>query len=149
MYKKITDELAPLYWDGPSNVIARYYAYLQRGFGFVNEAKNYFLIFFGILWTNKVISFFGYTIGTQWIVLGGIIGIPCLVIVGRWQLFKAAKAVEFIGNRHGSVTGYNSYNMTIETLEVNKEQNAKLDKIIELLSKSDKIKTWPAKMQKR
>ena len=121
------DEIKPItfdgafidkYWDGPSNFLARQYAYLQRGFGIVNEAKNYFLIIFGSFWTAKAITIMGYSIDPRWTLVAGAIGLPTLIFVGRWQLFKAQKAIEVVSARHGSVTGYNGYNMQIEQTQL-------------------------------
>lgn len=135
-YKKITDEQAPLYWDGMSNWVARNYAFLQQGYSFVNEAKNYIMIIFGAALTNKVATFFGFQIEPIWFLYAGIIGLPCLMVAGRWRLYRANKAVDFIINRHGSVTGYSSFNMQVDVVNMQvdvvntlKEISRKLDKL--------------------
>ena len=119
------------YWDGPSNVFARYYTYLQRGLGLLNEAKNYILMLFGTYWTVKTADYWvPLGIPDSTLVLGlGIVasvGIVCLIIAGRWDLFKLSKAREFASTQHGTVTRYDSYNMNVRNIEQN-------DKIIELL----------------
>lgn len=119
-FKPITfdEEYTHKYWDGFRNFFVRQYTYLQRGFSLVNEAKNYILIFLGSLWTAKAITFFGFTINPNWVTIGAIVGFPCLIVIGRWDLFKASKSREFITNQHGTVTAYNSYNMSVKMVEL-------------------------------
>lgn len=121
-----TEEYTQKYWEGPTNRFARYYIYLQRGFGLVNEAKNYAFIIFGSVLTVEFVDFFGYKISSWWIIVAGIIGIPILLLAGRWDLFKLSKAREFATVQHGSVTRYDSYNMTVRMIE-------QQDEIIKLL----------------
>ena len=71
------------YWHGPQNFIVRMYVYLQRGFALVNEAKNYFLIVFGSIWTVKCIDILRLRISTNLISLDGLVGLPILGVVGR------------------------------------------------------------------
>ena len=106
------------YWDGPSNVFARYYSYLQRGLGLFNETKNYLLLAFGTYWTVKTMdlwvnSGFSDNLLVMGLLVSGVVGVVGLIFAGRWDLFKLSKAREFISAQHGSVTGYNSYNMTV------------------------------------
>ncbi len=108
-----TPEYIQKYWEGPQNIVVRYYAYLQRGFGLVNEAKNYIFIMFGSYWTVKSISLLGFSLDPAWIIVAGILGLPVLVFLGRWYLFKAQKSAEYINTQHGSLTGFNPYNMQI------------------------------------
>ena len=137
-YKKIDEssEMLRAYWEGPSNRFARYYTYLQRGFGLVNEAKNYFLIVFGSIWTAKYISFMGYTVSSNWVIFAGIIGLPVLLLAGRWDLFKLSKSREFATTQHGTVTKYNSYNMAVKQLEILEEVRELLKEIASSNTKS-------------
>lgn len=130
-------EMRHRYWDGRANLLVRYWTYLRGGLGLVNEAKNYLLLVFGSFWTAKVIVIAGYSINPNWTIAAGFIGVPCLIWIGRWQLYKANKTQEYMTQNVATITGYNSYNMAIDTLEVNKQQNEKLDKIIELFSKKE------------
>lgn len=123
-----SEEYHQKYWAGFSNIIVRYHSYLQRGLGLFNEAKYYILAFFGSIFAAEVVEVYGYTIDSQWIVLMAILGLPALILIGRWDLFKASKAREFINAQHASITGYNAYNMTIRNIEQN-------DEIIDLLKK--------------
>ena len=127
------------YWEGPENKFSRYYTYLQKGFGIVNEAKNYILIVFGTYWTVKTMDWWiklGISDGLLAVGLGIIatIGIGFLILIGRWDLFKLSKAREFAMVQHGSVTQYNPYNMQVRTVEQN-------DEIISLLKKLNEHNT--------
>ena len=137
-YKPITftDEFIKEYWDGNQNRIVRYQNYLRRGLSLFNETKNYILLLFGSYWTIKTSDYWlAFTIADSWLVVGlGIVagtGLIALLFLGRWDLFRAQKATEFINNRHGTITGYNSYNMTIRRVEQG-------DEIIDLLKKLNK-----------
>lgn len=132
---EFSDEYIQRYWEGPSNAVARYYTYLQRGFGIVNESKNYFLIIFGSFWTAKAISILGVTVPPELFLIAGAVGIPILVLVGRWHLFKASKSIEFMTALHGSVTGYQGFNIQVRQVEQNDEIILQNKQIIELLKK--------------
>mgnify|MGYP001580363098 CR=1 FL=1 len=119
-FKPITfsEEYTQKYWDGSSNRFARYYTYLQRGFGLFNETKNYLLMLFGSYWTIKTADYWiNFGVSDTWLVTGlgilAIIGVGFLLMAGRWDLFKLSKAREFATTQHGSVTQYNSYNMAV------------------------------------
>lgn len=106
------------YWEGPSNVFARYYTYMQRGLGLFNEMKNYLLLAFGTYWTVKTMSLWNKTglsdsVLIMILAILGAVGLVVLVLIGRWDLFKLSKAREFAQTQHGSVTGYASYNMGV------------------------------------
>lgn len=119
--KPIDDKMAPLYWDGATNRFARYFAYMRRAIGLVNEAKYLLALFgLGVIKSDFVIP--------AWLItFGGLISVPVLIAIGRWHLFRVQKAEEFINNRHGSITGYNSYNMTIRMVELLEEISKKLN----------------------
>lgn len=106
-------EYANEYWDGMSNLFIRHFSYLRQGLGLVNEAKNYFLIVFGTMWTAEYINFFGYKLNSNWILIAGIVGIPILVLIGRWDLFKATKSRQYITTIHGSITQFQGHNMNV------------------------------------
>jgi len=95
------------YWDGPSNMFARYYSYWQRGLGLVNEAKYYLIAIFG----GTILS--GFKPDLWMTITAAIIAPPVIIIAGRWDLYKLSKAREFINGQHGSVTGFNGYNMQV------------------------------------
>lgn len=136
-FKPITfsEEYTQKYWDGSSNRFARYYTYLQRGFGLFNETKNYLLMLFGSYWTIKTADYWiNFGVSDTWLVTGlgilAIIGVGFLLMAGRWDLFKLSKAREFATTQHGSVTQYNSYNMAVKQIELLEEINKKLDKLL-------------------
>lgn len=112
------DQTHAKYWDGPSNLFVRYHNYLQRGLGLYNEFKNYIMMLFGTYWTVKTMDWWiGYHVPDLWLVGGllifAIVGLGFLLLAGRWHLYKAAKATEFINNRHGTVTQYDGFNMQV------------------------------------
>ena len=129
-----TEEYASKYWDGTSNTVVRYYAYLQRGFALFNETKNYLMLIFGVYWTAKSMEWWlatGYSNGFLIIVLGiaATFGIGVLLVAGRWHLFKASKSIEYITQINGSVTQYQGYNMAVRQLELLEEISKKLDSL--------------------
>lgn len=95
------------YWDGPSNMFARYYSYWQRGLGLVNEAKYYLIAIFG----GTLLS--GFKPDLWMTVTAAIIAPPIIILAGRWDLYKLSKAREFIQAQHGSITQWNGYNMAV------------------------------------
>ena len=121
-----TEEYTQKYWEGSGNRFARFYTYLQKGFGLVNEAKNYILIVFGTYWTIKTMDWWIETnLSDTTLAVGlgitAIVGIGFLVLIGRWDLFKLSKAREFAMVQHGSVTQYGNYNMQVKTIELQEE----------------------------
>lgn len=88
-----------------------------------NETKTYLYILFGGYWTIKTADYWlALGIGEIWLVLGigalSLVGLVILLFFGRWDLFKAQKATEFIGQRHGSITGYAGFNMQVRMVEL-------------------------------
>ena len=103
------------YWEGPGNVFVRYFSYFQRGVSLANEVK-YLVALFGIgLFTSD------FQIPGWLMVVAGLVAIPILTLIGRWHMFKAQKALEFITVQHGSVTKYQGYNMQCRQVEQNDE----------------------------
>ena len=132
-FKQITfsEEYHQKYWAGFTNLLVRYYTYLDRGFGVFNQTKNYILMIFGTYWTIRTMEWWtgkGYSDGLLVLGVGAaaFIGIGFLIIIGRWHLFKAQKAIEFITTQKSTITGYNGYNMAIRQLEILEEINKKL-----------------------
>ena len=135
-FKPITfsDEFILKYWDGAGNRIVRYQNYLQRGLMLFNEGKNYIFILFGLFWTTKATDWWlERNISDTWLILGlgilAVIGFIGLILVGRWHLFKASKATEVLNARHASITGYQSFNMTVKMVELQEEILKELKKI--------------------
>ena len=142
-FKKITNtgSFIDEYWDGAINRLARFYAYLTRGFGLVNEAKNYFLIIFGSFWTAKAVTFMGYSLDPRWILVAGILGLPVLIIVGRWHVFRVSKAQQALTMKHESLTGIISYNISVMQLAllegIAEKLGVDMEKIKKDLEKND------------
>lgn len=107
--QKIAPDL-PKYWEGRENFIVRYYVYAKNGLNAVNDLKY---LVAGIVAFYVVLK-----LDNPWWMLGiGLVSIPLLIVVGRWQLYRANKIQEYINTTRGSVLGYNGYNMQIDTLE--------------------------------
>ena len=117
------------YWEGPSNRFARYTTYLSRGFGRFNEISKYLQIVLASWWTTKYVVIWGYSISPNWILVASIIGFPVLMAIGRWDLFKLQKAIEFITMQKSTITGYGGYNMTVKSLQVQQEILKELKKL--------------------
>ena len=129
-----TDEFITKFWDGTENKIVRYQSYLRRGFSLFNETKNYILLLFGSYWTIRTADYWlVLDIGDVWLILGlgfcAITGLVFLLYLGRWDLYKAQKATEFINNRHGSITGFQGFNMAVRNLEFQEEILKELKKL--------------------
>ena len=101
------------YWEGPSNRFARYFTYWQRGMGWLNEGRLYFYLIGGGLFTATYIEIFGFKIPVEFVILGAIVGIPIIIFIGRWDLFRLNKAREFISVQHGNITRFQGHNMNV------------------------------------
>src|SRR3990167_5584753 len=100
------------YWDGATNRFSRYLAYFMKCVELINQGK-YILAFLGLGVFKSDIVISGWTL-----LLGGLIAIPIMIIIGRWYMQKAQKTMEFVNMLTGSVTGYDSYNMQVETVKL-------------------------------
>ncbi len=114
-FKKVDDSTENLarYWDGPSNRFARYFTYWQRGMGWLNEGRLYFYLFGGGLLASEFIEIFGYKIPVELVLVVAVVGIPIIILVGRWDLFKLNKARQFITTQHGNITKFQGHNMQV------------------------------------
>jgi hypothetical protein len=118
-----TSEYIQKFWDGPTNRLARYYTYLQRGLSIFNEAKNYLLLLFGSYWTIRTMDLWiklGYS-DTALIIgvtICAIVGTVILIFLGRWELRKLSKTKDYAITTQGSVVGYDSYNMQVKQIEL-------------------------------
>ena len=117
------EKYARQYWEGPQNLFIRIYAYFREGVGLINEGK-YILAFLGLGVFKSDILF-------QWWMLtaGVIIGVPVLILVGRWDLYRANKARQFITTVHGSVTQWQGHNMAVEQTRMMAEILEELKKL--------------------
>ena len=105
------DKERKTYWEGHQNKIIRLWVYALRGLQMINEFKYLIAGVISLYLILKITS-------PLWIGIGVIGAIPFLIILGRWQLKKAAKVDQWISTEYGSVLKYNSYNLQIRTLEV-------------------------------
>ena len=117
-FLKFTGEFIDQYWDGAGNIIVRFYAYLDRGLALFNQTKNYVLLIFASYWTIKTMDIWiSYGVSNKTLTIGigvaAFFGIVFLVFLGRWYLFRAQKAQEFINARHGTITGWRGFNMQV------------------------------------
>ena len=116
------DALIDKYWDGKSNFLVRMYIYAQLGLAAINNAKY---LVAGIITIYVILKF----TNPLWMLAVGIISIPFLILIGRWQMHKANKIQEYANTTKGTVLGYQGWNVSIETLNTLKEISAKLDKL--------------------
>lgn len=137
-FKPITfsEEFIQRYYEGPSNRFARYFTYLQRGFGLFNEAKNYILILLGTYWTIKTMDYWmKLRLSDVWLVIGlsiiALIGMALLLVIGRWDVQKVSKAREYMLTNESSITQYQGFNMQVRMVELLEQLNEKLDKLNE------------------
>jgi hypothetical protein len=77
------------YWDGPGNKAIRYYFYIQRGLGFLNEFRNLIMgilgIYFVLKMNNPII-----------LIIMFILSIPVLILIGWLSVHKISKVTEFL-----------------------------------------------------
>lgn len=116
--EKITANM-PKYWDGTSNRLVRYWVYLDRGLSLVNQARYLILGILGLYAVLKLTD-------PAWMAVMFVVSVPSLIVMGRWHLYRVSKPQEFINNTRGSIVGYRSYNLSIETLETLKQIRDKL-----------------------
>lgn len=107
-----TQEYLREYWEGPSNRFVRYWTYFREGLGLLNEGKYILgLLGLGIFKSDIIFTW-------QILLSGIIIGVPILCLAGRWNLFHANKARQFITGQHGTLTRFQSHNMQVMQTEV-------------------------------
>lgn len=110
------------YWEGHENKVIRLWIYALRGLQMINEFK--YLI------AGLIALFVILKIGNPiWMAVGVVAAIPPLILLGRWQLKKAAKVDQWVSTEYGSVLRYSEYNIRVKTLKILEEINKKLDKL--------------------
>src|SRR3990167_10010516 len=139
-FKLVTfsEEFMNKYVEGSSNRFARYYTYLQRGFGLFNETKNYILILFTTYWTVKTADYWlGFGISDLWLAGGllglAILGLGILLLVGRWDLYVLAKAREALNAKDGSILQFKGHNISVWNVNLMEAVAGKLGVDIEKL----------------
>ena len=108
-FKKVDSSLEYLnqYWNGPENWFVRIWTYFFNGINVINQGKYLIgLLGLGIFKSDVTFTW-------QMLALGVIIGTPIIIIVGRWDMFKATKARQFIQGQHGSITQFQNHNMAV------------------------------------
>lgn len=114
----------PQYWEGRENMLVRFYIYAQMGLNAVNNLKYLVAAIIALYVVLKLTN-------PMWMVAIGLVSIPCLIVLGRWQLYRVNKINEYVTQTKGTVLGYNSYNMQVRTIEllesIDKKLNAKQD----------------------
>lgn len=108
-FKKIdaSSEYLRQYWDGAANMLVRYKTYFFDGLNLVNEGKYLIgLLGLGIFKSDIVLKW-------QVLLVGLVIGLPIITLVGRWNLFFANKARQFITKQHGDIAQFQGHNMQV------------------------------------
>jgi hypothetical protein len=119
--KKI-DAYVGIYWEGKENLLIRVWVYAQRGLGIINEFKY---LVAGIMAGYVILRF----TNPWWMLVIGLVSLPFIILLGRWQLHKVSRVSEWVGVQYGSVLGYNNYNLSIRTVELLEDINKKLDNL--------------------
>ncbi len=112
------EEKQPLYWEGRSNIFVRLITYAKIGVNQVNDYKYIGAAIFGVYYALKLSN-------PWWLLLMGLVSLPLLILLGRWWLYRGAKASEFVTTQKGSVLKYDAYNIQVEILEELKRLNNK------------------------
>lgn len=108
-FKKVdgSAEYLRQYWDGWSNILVRYWTYFMNGVNVVNEWKYIFVLLgVGVFKSDLVLPWYV-------LVVGIVIGVPTICLIGRWNIFHANKAKQFIDTNHGNITQFQSHNMQV------------------------------------
>ena len=108
-FKKVdnTGEYLREYWDGLENMFVRYWTYFMDGLNVINEAK-YLLGLLGIgLFKSDIVFTW------QVLVLVVVVGFSVVCLIGRWNIFRANKAKQYIAGQHGSLTQFQAHNMNV------------------------------------
>lgn len=108
------DVEAKTYWEGKENKVIRLWVYTLRGLNMVNEFKYLILGLIAIYVALKLTSPF-------WIAIIGLSCIPVLIIIGRWELRKAAKVEQWVSTEYGSVLKYQDFNIKVKQTELLEE----------------------------
>src|SRR3990167_2978013 len=114
--QKQIDSLGQQYWEGRENYLLRYWTYLDRGLEVFNKFKYY------IGFPIAVGAFFPFMKG-HLIWLGGVmvIGLPILILIGRYQLHKVAKTTEYVNAISGTLFQFKGMELGIEQINILKE----------------------------
>ena len=102
-----TEEYAKKYWDGWQNFLVRQWTYFREGVNVGNEMKYLLATYIFSLWKSDV------TI-PGWILLwGGLLAVPIIIRVGRWNLIKANLSRQYFLTIQGSLTQFQGHNMSV------------------------------------
>ena len=113
---KQLEELGNAYWEGRENYFIRYWTYLDRGLEVFNKFKYY------IGFPIAVAAIFPFMKDHMvWVIGLTIIGLPVLIIVGRYQLHKVAKTTEYVNAISGSIFQFKPMELTIEQVQILKD----------------------------
>lgn len=119
-------DLRRKYWIGRENFFIRQVTFLRSGLDLLNEAKNYILMLFGAYWTVRSMDWWLKTgLSELWLLMfigiGCVIGLVVLLLVGRWNMFRADKARSYISQQHASPTQYQGHNMQVVSVQLLEE----------------------------
>ena len=125
--QKIIGELGLNYWEGKENLLIRYWTYIKRGLGVFNEFKYYIALPYATYYTIPFMKG-----DLWWIPLMIVTGLPVLLIIGRYDLYKIAKTTEYVNAINGSIFQFKPMEMNIEQINLLKEIRDLLKKPEEL-----------------
>lgn len=121
--QKQIDELGSLYWEGKQNFFIRYWTYLDRGLEMFNKFKYY--IGFPLA-AGALIPFLADKLG--WLVSLTIVGLPILIIAGRYDMHKISKTRAYVSTIMGDIFQFKPIQLTIEQVNLLKEIRDELKK---------------------
>ena len=111
--QKQIDSLGQKYWEGRENYFIRYWTYLDRGLEVFNKFKYY------IGFPIAVAAIFPFMKDHMiWVIGLTIIGLPVLIIVGRYQLHKVAKTTEYVNAISGTIFQFKGFELGIEQVKL-------------------------------
>lgn len=128
--KQIT-ELGEKHWEGRENYLIRYWVYLDRGLDTFNQFKYY--IGFPLA-AGAFIPFLADKL--SWLIVLSILGLPVLIVVGRYRLHKVNKTTEYVNAISGSIFQFKPMQLSIEQVSLLKEIRDKLNENLIRLNKS-------------
>ena len=120
--QKQLEALGGLYWEGKENFLIRYWTYLDRGLDIFNKFKYY------LGFPLAAVAIFPFMKDHMiWLVGLVIVGLPILILIGRYQLHKISKTTEYVNAISGSIFQFKPMELTIEQVKILKEIKELLD----------------------
>ncbi len=120
--RKQLDELGQTHWEGKQNYFIRYWVYLDNGLEVFNKFKYYigFPLAAGALLPFLEGKF-------AWLVGLTILGLPILIVVGRYKLQKVDKTMQYVQTISGNLFQFKPMELSLEQVDLLKDIRDKLN----------------------